>query len=394
MNSMPRPKIHLLHRELLEIAAKLKLDRLTIEGLEEFFGDMFESLGAKTTHLGPGFIVTRAGAYDEPGAVMYKIVVWGTIVIYGAILLATDLAPNNGAVVRPQALCFGWRFVMADAHIVYVDDSGTDSKSRVATAAFCVSTPEKWLDFERKWRNISINAGFKHFHMTEFAACKYEKPCPQCIKGETTLEDHPWRRWTTKKRKNVLNRLAGAIVEFVEYGVGIAHTKQDYEEHVRTSHARLYTAEPIGEQHFTFAVQRCGGELAKWRASTKVDSPLKFVFDLSSKKQRDEIAKIFFGAANSKPQYQDGLEQWFLPAEVSYESRKSVVQLLAADMLAWVTATVRARELFRRGETLEMFQIANIFADTTHIRMGYTPKETLAKWEKDILNGAQGGDPS
>jgi hypothetical protein len=60
----------------------------------------------------------------------------------------------------------------------------------------------------------------------------------------------------------------------------------------------------------------------------------------------------------------------------------------------WVTATVRARELFRRGETLEMFQIANIFADTAHIRMGYTPKETLAKWEKDILNGAQGVDPS
>jgi hypothetical protein len=127
---------------------------------------------------------------------------------------------------------------------------------------------------------------------------------------------------------------------------------------------------------------------------TKADSPLKFVFDLTSKKQRDEIAKIFFGAANSKPQYQDGLEQWFLPAEVSYESRKSVVQLLAADMLAWVTATVRARELFRRGETLEMFQIANIFAETAHIRMGYTPKETLAKWEKDVLNGAQGADPS
>jgi hypothetical protein len=53
---------------------------------------VFESLGAKTTHLGPGFIVTRAEAHDEPGPALYKIVVWGTIVIYGAILLATDFA--------------------------------------------------------------------------------------------------------------------------------------------------------------------------------------------------------------------------------------------------------------------------------------------------------------
>jgi hypothetical protein len=76
---------------------------------------------------------------------------------------------------------------MTNAHTVYVDDSGTDSKSRIITAAFCVSTVEKWLHFERRWKSISVNAGFKHFHMTEFAACKREKPCNQCARGETTL---------------------------------------------------------------------------------------------------------------------------------------------------------------------------------------------------------------
>ena len=37
---MPKPKVHLLHRELLDIAARLKLDRLTNDGLEELFDDI------------------------------------------------------------------------------------------------------------------------------------------------------------------------------------------------------------------------------------------------------------------------------------------------------------------------------------------------------------------
>ena len=37
---IPRPKIHFLHRELLEIAEDLDLDTLTNAGLEEFFEDV------------------------------------------------------------------------------------------------------------------------------------------------------------------------------------------------------------------------------------------------------------------------------------------------------------------------------------------------------------------
>jgi len=281
-----------------------------------------------------------------------------------------------------------------DAQTVYVDDSGTDTKSRIVTAAFCLSTVEKWTQFERRWKNISVNAGFKHFHMTEFAACKRERPCNQCVRGETTLGQHPWRRWTTKKRKNVLRQLAETVVNFVDYGVGLSYTKQDFDEHVRTSEARLFTSESIPEHYFTYAVQRCGGELARWRAQqTKVNPPLNFVFDLTPKKEREEIARVFFGAANEEmPHYQDGIEERFIPESVVYRSRKDVVQLLSADMLAWVTATIRAREVFGRGETVEMFQVANIFVGTGNIRMGTTPKQSFARWESDVLNGAKSNE--
>jgi len=274
---------------------------------------------------------------------------------------------------------------MIDAHTVYVDDSGTDPKSRIATAAFCVSTVEKWKAFERRWKTISTNAGFKHFHMTEFAACRQEKPCKQCEAGKTTLEDHPWRRWTPKKRKNILQNLARAVVEHVESGFSIAHTKEDYDEAIRTFRASAIPA----KEHFTYAVQRCGGELARWRAEKALtDVPLKFVFDLASDKERDEIARIFFGAASGQPQFKDGIEQWFTPVGVSYESRKSVVQLLSADMLAWVTATIRARSLFLTGEVTEMFQVANIFVDT-QIRMGAVTKESVMQWGKENSNGTK-----
>lgn len=274
---------------------------------------------------------------------------------------------------------------MVDAQTVYVDDSGTDSKSRIASAAFCVSTVEKWLEFGREWNAISIDAGFEHFHMTEFAACRRNNSCRQCREGKTTLKDHPWREWSATKRETVLERLAGTVVKYVEYGFGIAHTKQDYDDYVRNSPARLVAREPIGDQYLTYAIQQCGGQLAKWRAAHGVDAPLKFVFDLVSDRQRDEIARVFFAAASGKIQAENGVDQWFNPVGISYESRKSVVQLLAPDMLAWASATIRARELYERGRLDEIAQLAMIFVSTEHIRLGRTNRETLREWERNTL---------
>lgn len=173
----------------------------------------------------------------------------------------------------------GWRFVMVDAHTVYVDDSGTDSKSAVAAAAFCVSTVERWQELLEKWRKIASDAGFelKDFHTTEVAACRRDQMCRQCQNGKTSVLDHPWQTWSENKRKSVLIRMAKAIVKYVEFGVGQAFTKADYDLHVKNSPARLVTRELIGDEYFTYAVQRCGGAFAQWRAMQSRRCPLKFV---------------------------------------------------------------------------------------------------------------------
>src|ERR1700730_9011596 len=279
---------------------------------------------------------------------------------------------------------------MSNALIVYVDDSGTDGKSRIAAAAFCVSTADKWAAFENAWRKIVDRAGFelKDWHMTEFAACRPNNFCNQCKSGEKTAKEHPWQKWPEGKRENVLRRMAKALVKHVECGWGIAHTKEDYEKYVRDSPSRVLANEPVGDEHFTFAVQQCGGRLAEWRgAMNKQDVPLRFVFDNSSKKQKREIAEVFLAEAKAKTKYQGGIEQWFESVGITYESRKSVPQLLSADMLAWTIATMRSRHVFRRGRFVEMFQLGNVFTGekASHINIGYTSQEPFIEWERRIL---------
>lgn len=274
-------------------------------------------------------------------------------------------------------------------HIIYVDDSGTDGKSKVAAAAFCVSTANRWQELLAKWNKIAEHAGFelKNFHTTEFAACRRDHLCEQCKVGHTTVQDHPWQRWSEEKRENVLNRMAKAVVKHVDWGVGHSYTKADFDEHVRNSPARVVANEPIAEEYVTFAVQRCGGSFAEWRAANSRDERLRFVFDNSSKREKRDIAKVFFGAANDRGQHDGGIEQWFKPEDVSYESRKITHQLLSADIVAWTIASVRALHLFghRGSRFVEAYWLAKVFVSTEHLRIGYLSKETLAQWEKDKL---------
>jgi hypothetical protein len=287
---------------------------------------------------------------------------------------------------------------MVDSQTVYVDDSGTEPNQKIAAASFCVSTVDRWQEFLKAWNKIALREGFelKHFHMTEFAACRPCHPCQQCLSGNKSAREHPWQRWSDEKRESVLRRMAKALVKHVEFGVGHSYTKTDYDEHVRNSPARQLANGPVGDEYVTFAVQRCGGSLAQWRAATGRRDRLKFVFDSSSTKEKKEIAEVFFGAANDGQQIVNGIEQWFNPEEgVAYESRKVTHQLLSADMLAWTIATVRARHMYVSGKLAtagrfaEVLWLARIFVDSGNISIGYLEKETLAQWEKEQLNGVK-----
>jgi len=180
-----------------------------------------------------------------------------------------------------------------------------------------------------------------------------------------------------------------AVVQYVECGWGHAFTKGDYDTHVKHSPARAIANEPLGDQYVTFAIQQCGGSFARWRAENGRNDRLKFVFDNSSKKEKYEIANVFFAATKDTDRLQGGIEQWFEPEPdgVAFESRKVTHQLLVPDMLAWTVASIRARELTMRGRFVEVYQLAKLFVNTQHIKMGYMAQQTLADWERDKMAG-------
>ncbi len=56
----------------------------------------FQGRAAQNAHLGPGFKLFRVAAHDDPNTTIYKIVIWETIVIYGAIM------PHEAPGVEPD----------------------------------------------------------------------------------------------------------------------------------------------------------------------------------------------------------------------------------------------------------------------------------------------------
>lgn len=276
--------------------------------------------------------------------------------------------------------------VVVEPNTVYIDDSGTNPEARIVVAAFCVSTARKWRKFDAAWRAASSEFGFEHFHMTEFAACRKNEWCRDCRSGKTSEVDHPWREWSNTKRSKALTELVRIICKYTEYGKAIALTKEEVQKNIINSPARQTLPEIVGEREFTFAVQVCGGELALYRKRQCKFPPLKFVFDICPQYQKDEIAKVFLRPNRGSPQIVDGMEQWFDVDTngVSYESRKQTLPLLPADMLAWVTAKLRAYMLFNRGWGKMHHFVAKRFLDTEKLHIGYSTEDHLVEWNDRV----------
>jgi hypothetical protein len=276
--------------------------------------------------------------------------------------------------------------VVIEPNTVYLDDSGTNPESRVVVAAFCVSTLGKWRKFDAAWRAASIEYGFDHFHMTEFMGCRKNAWCRDCRKGKTTEADHPWRGWSNTKRNKTLRELVRIICKYTEYGKAIALSKEEVQKYIINSPLRPTDRGIVGQEEFTFAVQVCGGELAIYRKKQAAFPPLKFVFDICPQYQKDEIAKVFLRPNRGSPQIVDGIEQWFEVETngVSYESRKHTFPLLAADMLAWVTAKLRAHMLFGKSWGKPHYYVAKRFLDSGKLHIGYSTEHDLIGWNERI----------
>ena len=287
-----------------------------------------------------------------------------------------------------------------EPHTAYLDDSGSTPNARIIVAALCVGPIKKWRQFEAAWIAAEQEFGFKEFHMTEFAGCRRTAWCRDCKNGKTDATKHPWREWSNTKRHKVLTELIRIVNKNTAQGWGVAQTKDDIDKLLRQSKLKELAPDAFGHEYYTFAATTVGGSLARWRKQTGQFPPLKLVFDGEHKL---ELARAFLPEYQVKPKISaDGFENWFdLDATgIAFESRKVTRQLLAADMLAWVTAKIRVAELFpdtyrqMGGWGKEVSMIVHEFLrqgklhiGQAHDAFGEWLKQEIDFWEKQNTDG-------
>jgi murein L,D-transpeptidase YcbB/YkuD len=130
----------------------------------------------------------------------------------------------------------------------YVDAAGSPSELAVASTAM-ISTPEKWLEFEREWNACLDSYKVNELHMKHFAHSRGE------YKG--------WER-DQPKRKRFLNNLMWIIETYIEYTATDAVYMKAYNAH----DARFQLSEHV--RPYTMGCFSVAGRVFKWGESRGV----------------------------------------------------------------------------------------------------------------------------
>jgi hypothetical protein len=77
---------YVLAKRIVEEPYDLRVYFAHDQNVSEDLVQAFRAPAAQKAHLGPGFKLFRIAPHDDPDTVIYKIVIWDTIVIYGAIM--------------------------------------------------------------------------------------------------------------------------------------------------------------------------------------------------------------------------------------------------------------------------------------------------------------------
>jgi len=124
----------------------------------------------------------------------------------------------------------------------YFDASGSPSTDAVAVAGLA-ATPEKWVEFERKWDECLTAQNVSALHMRDFAHCRRE--------FESWKDDEP-------RRRRLLNGLLWIIEETIDYSVACAIYMNDYNA-VDASRSLSETMRP-----YTMASLTCSACIIPW----------------------------------------------------------------------------------------------------------------------------------
>jgi hypothetical protein len=196
--------------------------------------------------------------------------------------------------------------------IVYFDESGTHYKAKAFALAGYIATAEQWIEFEREWRDLLQSENISMFHRTDL----------ECFHNEFS-EDNGWN---PTRRERVVRRAQGIIRRRVNIGISSSIIKQAYDE-IITGEARHF----YGEHYYSFAVRDCLERVADWIKRFHRTEPIRYVFEKGAEGQTEVNEALTEAYEDKDLRERFKLDGW------SFEDKRSVVQLQAADLLAYET---------------------------------------------------------
>jgi len=167
---------------------------------------------------------------------------------------------------------------MFSAHF---DDSGTDSKCRIAVASCYVGKVEQWDLLTKAWDEIrkQQNLQFEYFGTSD------------CFLGRNDFDG-----WSPRKKDDLIRYLICLIHIRTRIGFSAAVIKDAYDSVLTGWKRRI-----AGETHFAFAVKDCLRQIKRWRDEYKVSEPIEYVFDLMGE-GKEEIEAILADLQKCDPE--------------------------------------------------------------------------------------------
>jgi len=189
---------------------------------------------------------------------------------------------------------------------VYCDESGTHAGSGATVVACYVGHARQWQAFGREWRVLLNSEGIKILHRVDL----------ENFRGE-------FRGWNNERRIDFLRKAHRIIRTRTVCGFGYAVVKADFE---RVMDSRI--EEALGGI-YGWCVQDCMVAVAKWANRTGRSDPINYVLEDGA----DGITGVhrLFNFVVKNPEYR----QKCLVGTWSFASKKDVIQLQAADLLAY-----------------------------------------------------------
>jgi hypothetical protein len=198
----------------------------------------------------------------------------------------------------------------------HFDESGTpDASHRVLTVAGCVSSVKKWNRFEIAWKKILAEAELPEgtiFHMNRFAR---NLPPYQHFENDSG------------RKAALIAALVDCTRRHVHKAVSCTVALRDWE----CLNRRYQVAESLGYP-YSFCGRTCVSQVWKW-AKKRDDAEVEFFFEKGARHQSqfDKIMRLNHGL------------------EVTFQSKDSMVQFQAADLLAWKNRKVMTEVINYQG---------------------------------------------